>query len=71
MTDISKPGVHDIPLDEQDVAEQRYKELRLLGHAITMDHTFNSMAKIEIIRVHHYRTCIMCEVPHGQSAKPL
>jgi hypothetical protein len=60
MTDISKPGVHEILKADLSEATTKYVELRTQGHAITLDHTFNSAARLEIIRVHHYRTCVVC-----------
>jgi hypothetical protein len=68
MTDISKPDIYDIPLSEIDEITARYITLRNQGHAITMDHTFNSSARLEIIRIHHYRSCVACgEAQRGKA----
>lgn len=60
MTDISKPGVHEIPPNDRVGAANRFAELHRLGHAITLDYIYNDEKKLALLRVHHYRTCTAC-----------
>jgi hypothetical protein len=69
MTNINKPGVHDILIADRFGVVTKFGELRRLGHAVTMDYVYDTDKKLSMIRVHHYRSCVACgEEKH---AKPL